>query len=104
MIFWVLLWTTLAVGALVAVALVVRSVWRSFTGLLDEVETATDRLAVAAEAAAGDTAPAPPELAVLADPGELRSRLEQARRGRPSVRNPRHRAEPRLVARPGQVG
>lgn len=81
-----------------------RSLWRKSTGLFHELGTAADRLGVLDQelaTLAGRNTP-PDDLAVFADPTQLRQARLQARSRRSSpARPPRHRG---LVASPTETG
>jgi hypothetical protein len=83
---WTLLWVVLVVGALGVFFLVGRSLWRKGSALASELGAAADRLsAVADELGTLTEKSGPPDLAVFADPAELRRRRVLDRR-RPSRR------------------
>jgi hypothetical protein len=92
---WVLLWTALAAGSAGLMSLIARSLWRKSMALFDELGTAADRLAVLDQelsTLAERSAPSA-DLAVFADPTELRQARIQATWGGPApVHRPRHRA------------
>jgi hypothetical protein len=64
-VFWFLLWMTLIVGAVVTLALIVRSVWIRAMALLEELAEATERLGAAAADLPEPRAWVPDEPAVL---------------------------------------
>jgi hypothetical protein len=101
---WVLFWTALVAGATGVMFVLGRSLWRKSMELFHELGTAADRLGVLdQELAALVKRSAPPDdLAVFADPAQLRQARLQARSRRSSpARPPRHRG---LVARPTEPG
>ena len=93
---WVLLWAGLLLGAAVFFALIARMLYRRGRALAAELAAAGDRLARAADQGREVTWAQPePELAVFADPAELRRRDRRGRR-----RPPRHRAPDRALSGP----
>ena len=93
---WVLLWAGLLLGAFVFFALIARMLYRRGRALVAELAAASDRMARAADQGLEVSwVPKQPELAVFADPVELRLRNRRGRRGRP-----RHRAPDRALSRP----
>lgn len=79
---WFAVWAVLVLGTLVGAFFLFRSVYRSARALLEEIERATETLALLAErveelsAAGAGSAPAPVD---LLDPGPTRARLAAAR-------------------------
>jgi hypothetical protein len=108
---WTLLWVVLVLGALVVFALAGRSLWRKGMALATELGTAADRFAEVSEQleAFGDRVARHPELAVFADPVDLRrerseQRSEQARLRARAARRRREEADGgRSPARRGAV-
>jgi hypothetical protein len=79
---WFSVWAVLVLGTLVGAFFLLRSVYRSGRVLLDEIERATNTLALLTDrveelsAAGADATPAPPD---LLDPEPARARLTDAR-------------------------
>lgn len=84
---WVFLWATLVAVTAWTMFLLGRSLWRRAMALLTELDTASERFsALSDELGALQTAPSRgPELAVFADPAELRR--ERAAGGRHRARH-----------------
>ncbi len=99
------MWIVLVLGALAVFALAGRSLWRKGAALITELETAGDRFAAVSQEleAFGDRAARQPDLAVFADPVDLRrDRAEQSRlRARAARRRREEAASSRFPARQG---
>jgi uncharacterized protein (DUF3084 family) len=89
---WTLLWVVLVAASLGVFFLIARSLWRSAVALMDELGTAADRLsAVRDEMETLQAAAAQEDLAVFADPTQLRQeRILAARRGTSPRMGSRH--------------
>lgn len=92
---WFLLWAILLVWAVIVLSVIGRMLYRRGRALLAEIADAGDRLARAADQGReASWAKQEPELAVFADPAELRrGQRERARRAR-------HRAPDRAFRPP----
>ena len=82
MLLWLLVWVLLLAFAGLVLFLSGRMLWRKGLALVDEIGEASDRLSPALDRLDAATPDRPaPELAVFADPVELRRARDKARDG-----------------------
>jgi hypothetical protein len=98
---WTFLWASLVAASAWLAFLLGRSLWRRTVALARELNTAAERFAALSEelATLAERQPQPPELAVFADPGELRR--DRAASGRHRARHQTPAGRPAAPRRNG---